>query len=407
MKKEFKLLTFAALFAVASTSVHAQDWNTTGNASLSNPVLGTTDATTFNVITNGTTRMTFNANGKVGIGPYGNGTSSQLLVQGNPVAIQADSRYDVAPAFGYTGISGNGLSNDLTSGSTAGVRGTGIGAHDNFGGYFRAIGGLNTTNIAVYGNCPSFKGQNNWAGYFDGRVYSSVIFQTSDRKFKSDIRPLANALDKLMLLKPSTYNFKTEEYKSMNLPQGRQIGLIAQDLEAVFPELVTDIPEMKETSENGEVSIVHPAFKAVQYTSLIPVLIAGVQAQQDQFNEQQQQIIELTKLVKQLQASLENKQATSFAGAEIQAAGNNEFQLYQVTPNPVKQSAIINYRLPGNTSNARLIITDATGKTMQSYMLSGGSKQQVINTNQLPAGLYYCSLTVNGKIVDSKKMEKL
>ena len=73
--------------------------------------------------------------------------------------------------------------------------------------------------------------------------------------------------------------FRTDEYKQMNLPSEKQIGLIAQDLEEVFPELVKDIGEMKVLNKEGKFDIT-PGFKSVQYTGLIPVLIGGIQDQQ-------------------------------------------------------------------------------------------------------------------------------
>jgi len=63
------------------------------------------------------------------------------------------------------------------------------------------------------------------------------------------------------------------------------MGLTAQDLEKDFPELVKEIKDLSKHLESGE-SKEFKNYKAVNYTSLIPLLIAGVQEQQTQMEEQ-------------------------------------------------------------------------------------------------------------------------
>jgi hypothetical protein len=116
-----------------------------------------------------------------------------------------------------------------------GVYGEASGSGGNrFGIVGTASGG--TSNYGVLGQANSgttFTA----AGYFNGNVYATTYQLISDRKFKSDIIPLNNALQEVMKLKPSAYSFKTGEYKSMHLPEGKQIGLIADEVKEVFPEL--------------------------------------------------------------------------------------------------------------------------------------------------------------------------
>lgn len=82
---------------------------------------------------------------------------------------------------------------------------------------------------------PHRGSSSNWAGYFSGNVYSSGSYQGSDRKLKSDILPLSNAVQLIKALKPSSYLYKTNEYKQMELPEGRQYGLVADEVKQVFP----------------------------------------------------------------------------------------------------------------------------------------------------------------------------
>ncbi|MBU0640199.1 MAG: tail fiber domain-containing protein [Planctomycetes bacterium] len=64
----------------------------------------------------------------------------------------------------------------------------------------------------------------------------------SDRRLKKNIAPLAGALTRLLELRGVTYEYKDPQ-SSLGLP-GQQIGLIAQEVEQVFPEWV-------EEDENG------------------------------------------------------------------------------------------------------------------------------------------------------------
>ena len=74
--------------------------------------------------------------------------------------------------------------------------------------------------------------QNEWRGTFrsDDGTYSSL----SDRRFKSDIKPMKQTLFKIMQLVPSSYKLIDG-----NPNQKTSLGFIAQDVEKLFPELVS------------------------------------------------------------------------------------------------------------------------------------------------------------------------
>ncbi|MGG7666717.1 tail fiber domain-containing protein [Dyadobacter sp. BHUBP1] len=89
----------------------------------------------------------------------------------------------------------------------------------------------------------------------DGYLHGNVI-QSSDRRLKRDFSPLASSLERFSHLKGYHYYWKDKDRD-----QSLQTGLIAQDVEALFPELV-------KTDEKG--------FKSLNYTGLIPHLIESV-----------------------------------------------------------------------------------------------------------------------------------
>ncbi len=63
----------------------------------------------------------------------------------------------------------------------------------------------------------------------------------SDRRLKKDIEPLAGALERLLALRGVTFKYQDPKLK-FGLP-GRQVGMIAQEVEQVFPEWVDEDAE--------------------------------------------------------------------------------------------------------------------------------------------------------------------
>jgi hypothetical protein len=96
-----------------------------------------------------------------------------------------------------------------------------------------------------------------------------VAYSSSDIRFKENITPIQNALDKISKISGNTYDWKAEN-KIEHGYEGNDVGVIAQEIEAVLPQLV-------QTRENG--------FKAVKYDKLVALLIQGIKEQQLQIEE--------------------------------------------------------------------------------------------------------------------------
>ena len=108
--------------------------------------------------------------------------------------------------------------------------------------------------------------------FFDGTtVIAGDLTVNSDMRLKANIISLGSTLAKLLQLDGKSYVMKTDESK-------QKIGLLAQDVKAVYPELVKQA-----NNEEGTLS--------VNYQGLIPVLINAIK-------EQQAEIDELKRLIK-------------------------------------------------------------------------------------------------------------
>ncbi|MEO2056598.1 MAG: tail fiber domain-containing protein, partial [Flavobacteriaceae bacterium] len=93
---------------------------------------------------------------------------------------------------------------------------------------------------------------------------------------KANIVSLGSTLSKLLLLDGKSYTMKKDNKQ--------KIGVLAQDIEKVFPELVSET--------NG--------IKSVNYLGLVPVLINALKEQDSKMKEQEQRLERLEQIVAQL-----------------------------------------------------------------------------------------------------------
>lgn len=124
-------------------------------------------------------------------------------------------------------------------------------------------------NVGIGTTAPSFRLDVNGAIRCVGAVNT-----TSDARLKQQVRPIGGALARVQALRGVRYTFRQGEFAALNLPAGEQIGVLAQEVEAVFPELVS-------TDAQG--------YKAVNYAQLAPVLIEAIKEQQRQIEQLRQQ----------------------------------------------------------------------------------------------------------------------
>ena len=101
------------------------------------------------------------------------------------------------------------------------------------------------------------------------------ILTCSDIRLKEDIEPLSNPLAKLSQLQGIRFNWKDNNAKGASSLKHKDIGIIAQDMEKVFPEIV---------GEDSE------GYKAVSYEKFTVVLLEAIKAQQKEIAELRSQI---------------------------------------------------------------------------------------------------------------------
>jgi hypothetical protein len=91
---------------------------------------------------------------------------------------------------------------------------------------------------------------------------------------------------------PQTFTFtRNPQYAHLNFASGRHYGLIAQEVEQVFPELVSSNTHPSTAESRDEKSSDPPIeYKGVNYSELIPILIEAIKEQQQEIEELKSQI---------------------------------------------------------------------------------------------------------------------
>ncbi|WP_207429878.1 tail fiber domain-containing protein [Sabulibacter ruber] len=247
-----------------------------------------------------------------------------------------------------------------------------------------------------------------FAGVFNGGIFSSGTFQASDKNMKKNVREFGDAMSILHQLKPIQYQYRTDaQYGKLSLPKGNHFGLVAQDVEKVLPDLVKEseltLPpspdNRRKPQRAGELS---PAtalkeekresinVKSVNYVELVPLLIKAVQ-------EQQETITSLTEKVAQLEAALHKNES----GAP--GTGSMGIILEQNQPNPVTDATTFWYKIPAGAQAQIQVYDSVSGRLLKTISAPASGKAEM-NANDLPAGNYIYTLTVNGKVAASKHM---
>ena len=176
-----------------------------------------------------------------------------------------------------TGISVSGATGAVTitnTGVTSNVAGTGVTVSGATGAVTISIGQAVATSSDVRFNSL---GVGMAASATAGRIDATndiVAYSSSDRRFKNNIKPIENPLDKINKISGNTFDWN-EETKIEHGYDGNDVGVIAQEIEEVLPQLV-------QTRDSG--------YKAVKYDKLVALLIEGIKEQQIQINDMKVEI---------------------------------------------------------------------------------------------------------------------
>ena len=137
---------------------------------------------------------------------------------------------------------------------------------------------LSTTSNVRFGSLGIGMAASGTSGRIDA-ANDIVAFSSSDIRLKENITPIPNAIEKIRKISGNTYDWRAE-LKDVHGYEGNDVGVIAQEIEAVLPQLVQD-------RDNG--------YKAVKYDKIVALLIEGIKEQQQHIDNLTIQVEELKK----------------------------------------------------------------------------------------------------------------
>lgn len=112
----------------------------------------------------------------------------------------------------------------------------------------------------------------------------------ADHQLKKNVTDIESPLMKLVQLEPKIFEYNTQNYKHLNLQQGRQYGFLAENMQTIFPDFVKvkSISYMfgKNVYRNAQV-------KTIDEASLIPVLVASIKEQQQEIEKLKNEVEKL------------------------------------------------------------------------------------------------------------------
>lgn len=355
---------------------------------------------------NSTTKLALIGNGNMGLGTT---TPVVKLDVDGSINIKSQNNLTWGGAYGakiptITGVSGNNSYIAFyPSGSTRGEK-VRIDSAGNVG--------IGTTN------------PNGYKLYVNGTGWCNGAAVTSDQRFKTNINTLTSALNIIKKLNPKTYYFDTSNVYGMNFSSQKQFGFIAQDIEKILPELIYNASQLATHDSTGAVLTEAITYKGLNYIGFIPIMMKGIQEQQQMIDSLTANSMKLDSTVKVLNSQnsdLQNQISNccskiildkGLLNNEINTAGNTTDTLavstpvlYQNNPNPFNQQTSIEYFIPTNAKSAIIMVFDLNGKLINTIPVTNfGIGAITINGNELYPGMFIYSLIVDEKIIDTKRM---
>ena len=245
-----KIYTLLALTITFSMNAQVSTVGTTASGGISTAIGGYTEAT---------------GNGSTAMGFYTTASGNHSTAMGQETTASGD--YSTAMGFQTEASDRSSLV---------------IGQYNLLGSTFtNSATEFSTENTAfVIGNGTANDSRSNaLTVLFDGTTtIAGDLSINSDARLKANIISLGSTLAKLLQIDGKKYTMKKDKNKK------QKIGVLAQDIEKVFPELVSE--------SNG--------IKSVNYQGLVPVLINALKEQDSKMNEQEaklnKQQVEIDKL---------------------------------------------------------------------------------------------------------------
>lgn len=266
-------------------------------------------------------------------------------------------------------------------------------------------GGGSQFNCGVYGQqggCTGGTGGGagypvgSYAAFFDGDVYCTGSYLPSDMNLKENIRPLQSITERLAQVNIYSYNFK--QGTGLSLRGGTQFGVLSQELEKQFPEMVRDLNVIMHKDGSQSYRDIK-SIKGVDYVSFIPLLIQSVKELNEKIETLDPEksaavLADLKKKVADIQGALSQTTETDEGATDFIVA----------YPNPSSTDMTISIKRNTACSNCVLVVSDLAGKSIKQYRVDGNNQDVTLTAKEFGSGVFQCSLVTNGKVVSGVRI---
>jgi hypothetical protein len=221
-----------------------------------------------------------------------------------------------------------------------------------------------------------------------GDVRCFNLFTNSDRRYKTQIRTLEGALDKILAMRGTSYDFEKSQVPE-GYTAGKQTGFIAQEIKEVMPELVKEDVE---------------GMLSVNYIGVIPVLVEALKEQHEVIVEKETRIAALEMETNELKARLAKIEAALGVTSERDVKIEETRIGVTVSPNP--SAGLVTISL--NNAAAKQVVVnilDAAGRTIATRTTSGADEALQFDLRNYPAGMYVVQVLADGKLQSSNKIQ--
>ncbi|MES2807290.1 MAG: tail fiber domain-containing protein [Bacteroidota bacterium] len=123
-------------------------------------------------------------------------------------------------------------------------------------------------------------------------VFNASAQQVTEAQLKKNTTPVSNSLGTVAKLQPVTYEYNTNDVKQLNLPAGKQVGFIADDVKDVTPWAITTRNNWYNAGKNNPKAV---STAEVDLQKLVPLLVGAIQEQQTEIEKLKQEVQVLKK----------------------------------------------------------------------------------------------------------------
>lgn len=169
---------------------------------------------------------------------------------------------------------------DLAIGFHTGIK---IGAYFGYNGTRIYNNSDFATQIASFGD-----GDSNFRSYYN------IIAYASDRRLKTNIVKIENAIEKVKAINGVTFDWLLDKTQALGFTpeKAHEVGVLAQEIEAVLPEAVEIAPFDYDWKEENK-SKSGDKYLTVKYEKIVPLLIEAIKEQQSQIEELKKMMMEM------------------------------------------------------------------------------------------------------------------